>query len=549
MDRPDISRLCPGSALSSCHPKTATAPRLTPRVLPRVLPRILVLSLAVALAACASRGGDQVVDGGNAAWTGDLSDDATDEAGEFVVNQALLRQARDELAVLSQPATGTYLETLSASRAPRSVNDPTPSAAAPAASSSSRGAQTWADLEGDKGQGAIASTASTPATPAFTPTTSAEAAQADQASRVDPATQAVDAATQAELTTPADPAAEGQRPGLFGRVFGWFRSNPDEAATAAGAVTGAGVAAEGAADATTADATSAATAAAAATAATATTTAATPATAATAADATATAAPRPGPPGPGEPGYIVSGHSSGAMRLAVTAAPESAALSAPVQDAVTSPVATRSNLAEVEAPAVAPVVIAATSTSRPSTGNVIVTPIGASGQSGQAGQAGQSGQAGQAGAESPALMAAVRQPAPPATPSFADVPPLDRNLLERGSFATLMGAMHGMVERCEPATQMREQALKTYRATYPVVDLDRNERDSPTARLRVDEDFARSAAATLGSDRVNCDYVRSQSYGWNQLVGDLRHMNRDSARQYRPGLITEIARGAGLGNL
>ena len=197
--------------------------------------------------------------------------------------------------------------------------------------------------------------------------------------------------------------------------------------------------------------------------------------------------------------------------------------------------ASRPTLAEVEVPAIAPVIVAGSP--RSPAGNVIVTPIGNTAQGNRT-----------VPAEAPITTAALRQPAAIEPPAIADVPPLDRTMLERGSFATLMGAMHGMVERCEPPTQMRDQALKTYRATYPAVDLDRNERDNSAARLRFDEEFARSAAATLGSNRVNCDYVRSQSYGWNQLVGDLRHMNRDSARQYRPGLITEISRGAGVGN-
>ena len=508
------------------------------------------MSVAVALAACASRGGDQIADDGSPVWAGTLADDATDEAGEFVVNQALLRQAREELAVLSQPATGTYLETLTASSAPRPVNDPSPSTAA----SPAPGAQTWADIDGDKGRSYATATAAAAAATASSPAPGADAGPASAAGQPDA----------------ADPTAEGQRPGLFGRMFGWFRPSADEAAAATataaaagvgvGAATAGGVAAEGAIDAAAADSAASSTVggpggeAASAAGNTAGNTAAS----GTAAAATS----RPGLPGPGEPGYIVSGHSSGAMRLALAATPEPAAASAASSasaasaDTVSTPVTTRSTLPEREAPAIAPVVIATTSGPRTPAGNVIVTPIGPGGQAAnQAGQsiqgnpAAQGNPAGRSGqAEAATMMAAARQATPPDTPSFADVPPLDRNQLERGSFATLMGAMHGMVERCEPATQMREQALKTYRATYPAVDLDRSERDSSSARLRFDEDFARSAAATLGSNRVNCDYVRSQSYGWNQLVGDLRHMNRDSARQYRPGLITEIARGAGLGN-
>ena len=552
MDRSDISRLCPGLALSSCHLK-----RITPS---RLAPRILVVALALVLAACASRSGDEITDDGYQVGA-TVSDEATDEAGEFVVNQALLRHAREELAVLSQPASGGYLETLAASRAPRPVKDVPPPAAA-TTNQRAGGVQTWADIEAGRGApvpaaAASGASAASAAVAGTDPTTTAEAA--------DPAAQTA-GAPEAE--------AGAQRPGLFGRMFGWLRPNPGEAAgagEAGGLAGGAAVATVGAGEAVTDAAASQAAA---------TTPVATAPAAESPVNTVGPVAPVPTPvpapvqaattsptatpiaetvapvaavptsrlPGPGEPGYIVSGHSTGAMSLAPVAALDTGAIQpAPAADAASAapaaqvatpagtPMASRPTLAEVEVPAIAPVIVAGSP--RPPAGNVIVTPIGNTAQGNRT-----------VPAEAPITTAALRQPAAIEPPAIADVPPLDRTMLERGSFATLMGAMHGMVERCEPPTQMRDQALKTYRATYPAVDLDRNERDNSAARLRFDEEFARSAAATLGSNRVNCDYVRSQSYGWNQLVGDLRHMNRDSARQYRPGLITEISRGAGVGN-
>jgi hypothetical protein len=94
---------------------------------------------------------------------------------------------------------------------------------------------------------------------------------------------------------------------------------------------------------------------------------------------------------------------------------------------------------------------------------------------------------------------------------------------------------------------MRDQALKSFRATYPLIDLDRREIDDTELRQRADGDFERSVAAARSGASVNCDYVRSQSYRWNDLATDLRRMNRQSALQYRQGLITEIRRGAGIG--
>lgn len=574
MDRPVFTCLRPGQAPLSRDLKFDRT---------RFLPRVLVVSLAMALAACASRGGDEVVDEADQPWT-HLSDEATDETGEIVVNQALLRQARDELAVLSQPASAGQLETLAASGAPRPVRDleAAPSAtasAAPGPDDNDRIRSSVSPVMPAEAPGARASTASMPdAAPPAAPITEGSAAASGQP----------DAGAA---------AAEGERPGLFGRMFGWFRSNPAEAGTAAetGAASQAGGLAEaGAAGGVAAGpaiaptATSAATPAASSIATpTPPLSAATPTPAAVApvdttdnvggqpvpvaatAAAVPTHSPRPGLPGPGEPGYIISGHSSGAMLLAQAGAGAgSRAMPASVTDAALTPPTPVTPATPVATPAT-PVGPAAAATGPASravvdpapAGNVIVSPIGPAGQAsgplpggvngGNGGNGGSGGAPVRPAAvpvEPPTMTAALRQPATPALPAVAEVAPLDRNQLERGSFATLMGAMHGMVERCEPPTQMRDQAMKTYRATYPAVDLDRRERDDPAVRLRADEEFARSAAATLGSGRVNCDYVRSQSYGWNQLVGDLRHMNRDSARQYRPGLITEITRGAGLGN-
>ena len=222
-----------------------------------------------------------------------------------------------------------------------------------------------------------------------------------------------------------------------------------------------------------------------------------------------------------------------AAALVGTAAVASPVITTPERPIVT-PVTNVSSVVEREAPAIAPVTVAPVAPAP-------VTPAPVAPASATVAPA----TAALLPSQTTASLA--NNPATATLPAVTEVPLLDERDLDRGSFATLMGAMHGMVERCEPATQMRDEALKNYRATYPAVELDRNSRDDAAARMRLDEEFVRSAASTLGSNRVNCDYVRSQSYGWNQLVGDLRHMSRDSARQYRPGLITEISRGAGIG--
>lgn len=130
------------------------------------------------------------------------------------------------------------------------------------------------------------------------------------------------------------------------------------------------------------------------------------------------------------------------------------------------------------------------------------------------------------------------------------VDPFDPSQLEAGGFAAILGAMHGMVERCGDDNRIREDALKAFRAAYPVLDLERRDVDAavPTAeRERVDGRFARQAAALKARDQVNCDYVRLQTIAWADLATDLRRMSRDSATQYRAGLLTEVQRGAGLG--
>ncbi len=568
---------------------------------------LLAASLAIVLAACASRG----VPPGEESWQdgGSISDEATDAAGQYVVNRALLRQARDELAVMSQPATPEWLDGLAHNRPPRSVSE-TPAeptrigpadlidaeaaaanqaatgrssgglaAALPAVDSA--GAVEEATGAGDRGTVADATGQATEAA-------RAEVARAEAASLAvtgSDAQPSVDAQAAAQTASQAESTAEEARPGLFNRMFGWAR--PASAAT--GAAAAGSVAADGTPLAA-ADASSAAGAGSLATAGSATvgTSAETAMAAASNTEAVASGAPlssaivttaeaAPAPlagseapvaarsnlPGPGEPGYIVSGHSFGGMQLALAQeppAPQQAAAATMAADSDSAAAATAAGTAAgtvagatvagatvaaaaaSERPVVTPVTTATTVVERPAPSLAAVTAAPPA-QVATPAPVPVSPQPSSSRPEQTASLA----PAPAGLPALAEVPVLDERALERGNFATLMGAMHGMVERCEPATQMRDAALKNYRATYSAVELDRNSRDDAAARISLDEEFVRSAAATLGSSRVNCDYVRSQSYGWNQLVGDLRHMSRDSARQYRPGLITEISRGAGIG--
>ena len=130
------------------------------------------------------------------------------------------------------------------------------------------------------------------------------------------------------------------------------------------------------------------------------------------------------------------------------------------------------------------------------------------------------------------------------------VAPFDLSAIEQGGFAAILGAMHGMVERCADGNRIREDALKEFRAAYPMLDLDRRDAESSqggASRQRVDDTFARNAESLKGKPGLNCDYVRLQTIAWTDLAGDLRRMSPESATQYKPGLITEIQRGAGLG--
>lgn len=142
----------------------------------------------------------------------------------------------------------------------------------------------------------------------------------------------------------------------------------------------------------------------------------------------------------------------------------------------------------------------------------------------------------------PGQVASVRSSAP--------VEAFDLSALERGGFAAILGAMHGLVERCGENNRVREDALKEFSAAYPMLDLDRRDAASSQpseARARVDETFARTSGSLQGKAELNCDYVRLQTIAWTELANDLRRMSPDSASQYKAGLITEVQRGAGLG--
>ncbi|MET0509092.1 MAG: hypothetical protein ABWZ78_13085 [Burkholderiaceae bacterium] len=470
--------------------RAARCSRRRPLIVGQRLPWLAV-ALAVALAACAGRS-----DFDDEAALSIRDEAATDESGETVLGRALMRQARDELAVLSQPASKMSPPSSGSSQPAAGTSQPSAGTAQSAAGTSQPTAGMSQSTWGTSPQAPIVSRAprSLAAETASASPASDIALSAAAASQVDP-TPAPDRSPSATDSATDAAGAEGdqaERPNLFRRLFGWLRArgaSGDSAEVAAG--TGAGGAGATAAAADSASATAG--------------------TAASGARETAVVAETPRVVAPE---LAVDPRATTQPRFDGTPAAPPVDPRAQVEPAspVATPVPDRTSIASISVPMT-------TDGSSPVTRTMP--------------------------ANAPTLTAALRSDisSSPAT----DVEPLGADTLARGNFATLMGAMYGMVERCDSQTMMRDQALKSFRATYPLIDLDRREINDTELRQRADGDFERSVAAARSGGTVNCDYVRSQSYRWNELATDLRRMNRQSALQYRQGLITEIRRGAGIG--
>ncbi len=469
--------------------RAARCSRRRPLIVGQRLPWLAV-ALAVALAACAGRS-----DFDDEAALSIRDEAATDESGETVLGRALMRQARDELAVLSQPASKMSPPSSGSSQPAAGTSQPSArnGRAQPAAGTSQPTAGMSQSTWGTSSHAPIVSRAprSLAAEAASASPASDIALSAAAASHVDP-TPAPDRSPSAADSATDAAGAEGdqaERPNLFRRLFGWLRArgaSSDSAEVAAGTAAGGAGATVAAADPASVTA----------------------GTAASRETAVFAETPRVAPESAVDPRAATRPRFDGTP----VAPPVDPRAQVEPASPVATPVPDRSSIASISVPMT-------TDGSPPVTRTMP--------------------------ANAPTLTAALRSDisSSPAT----DIEPLDADTLARGNFATLMGAMYGMVERCDSQTMMRDQALKSFRATYPLIDLDRREINDTELRQRADGDFERSVAAARSGETVNCDYVRSQSYRWNELATDLRRMNRQSALQYRQGLITEIRRGAGIG--